>query len=226
MAPVVVVILVVAVYVYLGSRPVASVRSAPPARPAVASSPTPALGPWKHISTRAVDPVPLSVRELYPLRFATGGGGTRTVAEAGTKCTRAVIGSTLRSAVRKAGCTQVLRASYLSANRKLMATIGVLNLVDVSAAERAGKAAGATEFIRQLPAAHGPTHNLTKGTGLEVAEVKGHYLILVWAEFANRHAPSGNKQKKELENFSADLFAGTANVSLSSRMVTGQPQVP
>jgi hypothetical protein len=108
----------------------------------------------------------------------------------------------------------------------MMATIGVLNLVNVTAAEKAGKASGATGFIRQLPGPHGPTHNLTKGTGLEEAEVKGHYLILIWTEFANLHAPSGKKQRKELMSFSVDLFRGTANVSLTSRMVTGKPQVP
>ena len=139
------------------------------------------------------------------------------------RCTQAVIGSALRAAVRKAGCTQVLRASYLSTNGKLMATIGVLNLVDAAAAEKVGAASGATQFIRQLPAAHGPTHKLSSGTGLEEAEVKGHYLILIWAEFANQHTPSSKKQRTELANFSADLFTGTANLSLTSRMVTGKP---
>ena len=119
----------------------------------------------------------------------------------------------------------MLRASYLSTDRKMMATIGVLNLVDVTAAEKVGKASGPTEFIRQLPASHGPTHNLTSGTGLEEAEVKGHYLILIWAEFANGNAPSGKRQRAQLANFSADLFAGTANVSLTSRMVTGKPSL-
>ena len=229
MAPVVVVILIVAVYVYLSSRPVTPTvhAAAPSHRPVVSSSAAPTLGPWKHIEAQAVDPLPLSIGELFPARYSAGANsGIRTVDKVDTKCTKAVIGSTLQSAVGKAGCTQVLRASYLSANRKLMATIGVLNLVDVAAAEKVGKASGATEFIRQLPAAHGPTHRLTSGTGLEEAEVKGHYLILIWAEFANGHAPSGKRQRTQLANFSADLFAGTANVSLTSRMVTGKPQVP
>lgn len=228
MAPVVVVILIVAAYVYISSRPVTPVVRAAPSHPAAApGSPAPSLGPWKHIEARAVDPLPLSLTELYPARFAAGGSaGVRTVDKAVTRCTQAVIGSALKAAVRKAGCTQVLRASYLSTNRKMMATIGVLNLVDVAAAEKVGRASGATEFIRQLPARHGPTHNLTSGTGLEEAAVKGHYLILIWAEFANRHAPSGKKQRTQLANFSSDLVTGTANVSLSRRMVTGKPQTP
>ena len=229
MAPVVVVILVVAVIVYLGSRPpTAASHAAPPAtHPAgVSPSPTPTLGPWKNITSQTTDPQPLTIGELFPAHYTVGAGGTRTVEKVLTKCTRAVIGSALQTAVRKAGCTQVMRASYLSASRKMMATIGVFNLVDVTAAVKAGQASGASDFVRQLPGRKGPTHNLRKGTGLEEAEVKGHYLILIWAEFANLHAPSGGKQRKELAKFSADLFSGTANVSLTSRMVTGQPQTP
>jgi hypothetical protein len=226
MAPVVVVILVVAVIVYLGSRPVSTAGSAAEAS-SPAAPPTPTLGPWQHITSQAIDSQPLSTHELYPARFIEGGStGTRTVERTNTRCTNAVIGSALQAAVRKGGCTQVVRASYLSSNRKVMATIGVLNLSDVAAAEKAGKASGAAQFIRQLPGPHGPTRNLTKGTGIEVAEIKGHYLILIWTEFANLGAPKGKKQRRELTNFSANLFAGTANVSLTSRMVTGSPGSP
>ncbi|HEV3292484.1 MAG TPA: hypothetical protein VG123_26220 [Streptosporangiaceae bacterium] len=228
MAPVVVVILIAGVIVYLGSRPVptASHGAAPSAHPS-AAAPSPTLGPWQDITSQSVDAQPVSVAELFPATFSiNGSSGSRTVDSTETKCTKEVVGSTLRSAVRKAGCTQVLRASYLSTDHKMMATIGVLNLVDVSAAEQAGRASGASAFIHQLPAAHGPTRNLAKGTGLEEAEVKGHYLILIWAEFANLHTPSGGKQRKELAKFSADLFAGTANISLTSRMVTGKPLNP
>ena len=227
MAPVLVVVLVVAAIVYVGSRqaPTAGQAAAVASRPAVTPSPT--LGPWRDITSQAVDAQPLSIGELYPAQFSSGGdAGLRTVDKANTKCTNVVIGSALRTAVSKGGCTQVIRASYLSTDKKIMATIGVLNLVNVAAAEKAGKAAGAAEFIRQLPAAKGPTRKLTQGTGLEEAEVKGHYLILIWTEFANLKAPSGKKQRKELTTFSADLFAGTANVSLTSRMVTGKPLAP
>ena len=228
MAPVVIVILVVAVIVYLGSRPVSTAGNAAEAsNPATPPSAAPTLGPWQHITSQAVDSQPLSAHELYPARFTDAGStGTRTVERTNTKCTNAVIGSALQAAVRKGDCTQVVRASYLSSNRKVMATIGVLNLSDVAAAEKAGKASGAAKFIRQLPGPHGPTRNLTRGTGIEVAEIKGHYLILVWTEFANLGAPKGKKQRRELTKFSADLFAGTANVSLTSRMVTGQPAKP
>ena len=228
MAPVVVVIGVVGVIVYRGSQPVptAGHSSSPSAHPGAAAS-SPTLGPWRDITSQSVDAQPVSVAELFPATFSiNGSSGARTVDSTSAKCTKEVVGSALRTAVRKASCTQVVRASYLSTDHKMMATIGVLNLADVTAAEQAGRESGSSGFIRQLPAAHGPTRNLAKGTGLESAEVKGHYLILIWAEFANLHAPSGSKQRKELAKFSADLFSGTANISLTSRMVTGKPLYP
>jgi hypothetical protein len=229
LVPVLVVLAVVAGYVYLsGKHSPAPTHSAAPSDPSAAPTPSssasPTLGTWKHIESRSQDPVPLTVGQLFPARFAREGtSGTLVVSKSGAQCSREVFGSKLAAAIRKAKCTQVLRASYLSTDRKIMATVGVLNLVDVTAAEKAGKAAGATEFIKQLPSRHGPTRNLAKGTGIEVAEVKGHYLILIWTEFANLHSPSGKSQRKKLESFSQGLVAGTANVSLSNRMVTGHP---
>ena len=92
--------------------------------------------------------------------------------------------------------------------------------------QQVGKVTGSSQFIAQLTAPSGPTHSLTKGTGLEEAEVKGHYLILTWVEFTTHRAPETSAEKKQLKAFSADLISQTANVSLTSRMVTGQPQVP
>ena len=228
LAPVLVVVLVVGGYVYLSGRHAPAPHAAPPSHPAAApNSPAPTLGPWKHIESRSQDPVPLTISELFPAKFtADSQSGTLTVSKEGTKCTHEVIGSKLAAAVRKADCTQVLRASYLSTNHKIMATVGVLNLKDATAAGKAGKAAGAVEFIKQLASKHGPTRNIAKGTGIVAAYVKGHYLILTWTEFANLHAPSGKTKRKQLEGFSTGLVAGTANVSLTNRMVTGHASQP
>jgi hypothetical protein len=201
--------------------------AAPPRKAVVSSSPTPSLGPWKHITTRSEDPSPLTLAELFPAQFSSSGTtGTRTVDLAGTNCSAALLGAGLQSAVSKAGCTQVMRASYITTDQQIMGTIGVLNLVDATSAQRAGQATGAAEFIDQLPAASGPTHNLTKGTGLEEAVYKGHYLILIWAEFTNLKSPTTATQRAQLKTFSDDLVSGTANISLTSRMVVGKPQIP
>lgn len=188
---------------------------------------SPAPGTWQHIATRSGDPAPLALSQLFPPRFAVGDASyVRTAELGGTRCPRAVFGGKLQAAVRKYGCSQVMRASYLSAGDKVMGTIGVLNLATFADASKTGKVTGSSEFIAQLTAPAGPTHSLTKGTGLEEAEVKGHYLILTWVEFTNHRAPRTRSQRAQLRAFSADLVSQTANVSLTSRMVTGKPQFP
>ena len=226
LAPVLIVILLVAGYVYIHHRhaaagPHAGTSSHPSAKQ---TSPAAALGQWKHIESRSLDPVPLSVTELFPAKFSSNSeSGTLTVSKSGSNCSHEVFGTKLAAAIRKADCTQVLRASYLATDRKIMATVGVLNLENVSQAEKAGQAAGAMEFIKQLPSAHGLTRNIARGTGIVEADVKGHYLILTWTEFTDLHAPSSKSQRQKLVAFSAGLVAGTANVSLTNRMVTGHP---
>jgi hypothetical protein len=229
--PVVMMVVVIAgitvAYLHFAQGPATPAAAGPTARPATASgSASPSLGPWQHITTRADDPKALSLTELFPSRYTAGGTVLRTIQRSGRNCPGTVLGNLLRAALRKAGCTQVMRASYLSAGQKIMATVGVLNLASVTDAEQAGKATGATAFIKQLSAAHGPTRNLMKGTGLEEAQIKGHYLILTWAEFTNLKAPGSAARRTELDTFSRQLVTSTAGISLTSRMVFGRPQIP
>jgi len=222
---VVVIVLITVAYLHFAKGQATLPVVASPDRQATASS-SPSLGPWKHITTRAEDPAALSLTELFPARYPASGTVVQTIQRSGHNCPGTVLGNRLRAALRKAGCTQVMRASYLSAGQKIMATIGVLNLANVTDAERAGQATGATAFIKQLPGAHGPTKNLMKGTGLEEAQIKGHYLILTWAEFTNLRAPGSAARRAELDTFSRQLVASTAGISLTSRMVFGKPETP
>jgi len=198
-----------------------------PAGSASRPAATPSLGRWGHIATRAIDPVPLTLGELFPARFTvTGVSYRQTVKREGRKCSAAVIGAALQRAVKHAGCSQVLRASYLSPGTKLMGTIGVLNLRTFTSAQRAGEAAGRAQFIAQLPAATGPTRKLTSGTGIEEADIKGHYLILVWGEFTSLRAPKTKAERMALEKFLSELINKTVNLSLTRRMVNGTAATP
>src|SRR5712691_4479021 len=131
-----------------------------------------------------------------------------------------------QAAAQQAGCTQVVRASYLSVQAKVMGTIGVLNLKSFAAASQAGKATGPASYIAQLTTKHGLTHQLGGGTGIEEALVKGHYLILVWAQFTSLRAPKTPAETASLKAFMTLLIQQTANVSLSYRMVDGTPPPP
>jgi hypothetical protein len=192
--------------------------------PTSTPTPSPTLGPFGHIASRTADPLPLTITQLFPHTFAVGSASyVRAISQVSKSCTAAVIGTALQSAVQAAKCNQVVRASYLSTAEKDMGTIGVLNLSSAAAAEHAGRSAGAADFIAQLKGHKGATHELGKGTGIEEAAAKGHYLILIWVQFTSRAKPKTAAERAKLEAFMNDLFQQTANISLSSRMVDGTP---
>jgi hypothetical protein len=191
-------------------------------QPTASVSPTPS--PTDRILTRTADPLPLSVPQLFPAKFRVGGRTfLRTASRAQKTCKPAIVGARLQAAVRAARCTQVVRASYVSLAIKVMGTIGVLNLGTSQRAAKAGHAVGATNFIAQLKGRRGVTRGLGRGTGIVEADVKGHYLILMWAQFTTHRRPRKATQKTQLENFMKNLFERTANVSLTKRMVNGAP---
>ena len=180
-----------------------------------------ALGRWQHIGTRAEDRDPLTIDGLYPVRFEFAGASfTRTAANSTKDCSLAVYGSALQAALKSGHCSQVVRASYLSGT--MMGTIGVVNLISAAAAEKAGKDTGSQQIIAPLAAAKGVTSKLGNGTGVVQAEVKGHYLILIWAEFTDLKSPSTSAAKQQLETFATNLVTGSANINLSTRMLTGK----
>ncbi len=190
-------------------------------------SPSAHLGKWQHIANRVGDPVPLTLAELFPSRVTAGPRNyLRTAERSSQSCSQAVFGSKLKAAVAK-GCSQALRASYLSVNGKRMGTIGVLNLATSAAAARVGKVVRAPrQFVQPLQAAHGPTRNLGHGTGVVWAVAKGHYLILMWAQYASLHSPTTSHDRKVLMQFINDLYQKSVNQSLTRRMVTGSPLTP
>jgi len=183
-----------------------------------------ALGKWQHIASRSKDSQPLTIAGLYPPQFSLNGKSyVRTAASATKTCSLAVFGADLQAALQSGHCSQVVRASYLSGDGTMMGTVGVVNLVSSNAAQKAGQATGPQEIIAPLAGKKGPTKKLGTGTGVVQAEIKGHYLILMWAEYTNLKSPSGQAQRQALEQFAANLVTGSANINLSTRMLTGKP---
>jgi hypothetical protein len=184
------------------------------------------FGQYCHIELRTDDPAPLTLAELFPPAFANEtdhSSFTRAGTKLDTTCSNAVIGQDLISALQDGKCTQVLRASYFSGDGKMMGTIGVANLATTNEAHHAGKLVGTSDFVDPLTTKTGVTSKLGKGTGIVEAEYKGHYLIMIWAEFTSTNAPASTAQDQQLQQFGADLIAGTANISLSQRMLNGHP---
>jgi hypothetical protein len=205
----------------------APVTSAPklPTPTASVTSGAAKIGKWGYITSRATDTAPLTVAELYPAQFLINGSSfVRTTDRADTNCDQGLFGTELQNAAKVYGCTQVVRASYISGDQSMMGTIGVVNLSSANDAAKAGNASGSTDFVTPLNGTTAPTKNLSQGTGVVQAEYKGHYLILIWAEFANLKAPSTQTQRSQLEQFASDLISGSANIALSNRMVNGKPE--
>ncbi len=190
-------------------------------------SPTPPAGPWQYIGSRTSDSQPLTMHELYPLSFSSAGVVyTRAKSAKGTNCQGALIGSALQAAVKAASCTQAVRATYVSQSGGVMATIGVFNLKSSAAASKAALKASHSEFVSQLRPKTGPASKIGQGTGLEEALVKGHYLILCFAQFTSLRAPKTQADRARLESFLTSLVKQTENVGLSYRMVDGKPMAP
>jgi hypothetical protein len=226
-------ILAAAGYVFLlkpKPSPVTPTSAAPLPSPGSSSAATAAcvkeFGQYCHIELRTDDPAPLTLAELFPPAFVNEsdhGSFTRAGTKLDKTCSNAVIGQDLVSALQDGNCTQVLRASYFSGDGKMMGTIGVANLSTTNEAHHAGKLVGTSDFVDPLTTTTGVTSKLGKGTGIVEAEYKGHYLIMIWAEFTSTNAPANNTQDQQLQQFGADLIAGTANISLSQRMLNGHP---
>ena len=184
----------------------------------------PALGKWQHIGNKNQDPAPLTLAQLYPPQFVLNGSSyQRTAATVTKNCSLAVFGSDLQAALQDGNCTAILRASYLLGNGTMMGTVGVANLDTSSAAQKAGQATGPQNIIAPLSSQKGPTAKLGSGTGVVQAEIKGHYLILMWVEFTSGKSPSTAAQRQQLETFAANLVTGSANIDLSTRMLSGKP---
>ncbi len=189
-------------------------------------------GTYCHIEFRTDDPTPLTLAELFRpvVNYETNGHITSSFTLEADKldktCSSAVIGQDLINALAAGKCTQVLRASYVSGDGKIMGTIGVINLATTNKAHAAGKVVGENDFIAPLASKKGVASKLGQGTGVVEAEYKGHYLILTWSEFVNGTTPSTTAQDTQLEQFSGELVAETANIPLSTRMVTGTAPTP
>jgi hypothetical protein len=228
----VVLVLVAGTALYFGARLIGRhnhpAANRPPASPSISATPSPTpsatLGPYGHIASRQDDPKPLTLPQLFPASFTAGGASfVRTASRLSGDCVDAASGAGIQGAVSSGGCNQAARATYLSAKDAMMGTIGVFNLRTAKAASKAAHAAGAANFVAQLPGRRGLTHKLGQGTGIEEGLAKGHYLILIWAELTSLHRPRTTAQKAGLERFMTELLQHSANLSLTDRMVNGVP---
>lgn len=139
--------------------------------------------PGRDISSRTVDPKPLSVEEVFPNPDVTVAGAPGPyrvrVTHSDTDCHLAASGqvSTLLDAL---GCTQVIRATMTAPTDGFVLTAGLFNLADEPAATKAHD-----QLKLMLDAGEGRISGLSGGEGTEIMEVapaqfgwhtRGHFL--------------------------------------------------
>ncbi|MDP9845043.1 hypothetical protein [Streptosporangium lutulentum] len=128
------------------------------------------------IATRALDPEPLTVAEIFPSGSVTAGEVTLTVkgTETLTDCAQAVWGSAEEAV---AGCTQVLRAHYATPDGRISGQFLIFNLADSVAADKlvtAFKSGGFVRLAPGTPAGFDGAHSWAQARAL------GHYVTLSW----------------------------------------------
>jgi hypothetical protein len=166
-------------------KPQATTQAAPPP-PTVNPTPSPTeTGKGDRLQSRATDPKPLTLNEIFKARTFKSGGRSylMTARRSDRKCVTGAHGTKFRKVLTKGGCTQVLRATF--SNGKFLGTIGVFNLKTQTASDAAQTASQPKDsFVVPLPGA-GTTKKIGQGLSLTTAEVDGHYLIMSWVQYPN-----------------------------------------
>ncbi|MDP9861936.1 MULTISPECIES: hypothetical protein [Streptosporangium] len=148
----------------------------------------PTTAHYAPIATRAADPDPLTVAEMFPAGPVSAGGTTLTVkgTEALTDCVPAVWGSA-EAAV--AGCSQALRAHYATPDGRISGQFAVFNLADSTAADRLVAALKDGGFVRPAP---GTPAGFDGSRSWAQARALGHYVTVSWV------APVGGTGRVDL----------------------------
>ncbi|WP_283138677.1 hypothetical protein [Rhizohabitans arisaemae] len=206
-------------------------EQAPAAATAPTTSPTPTKSPlaagagvtgeYGFAQSRLTDPLPLALDEVFRNKKITKGGRTylMTVRRLDKSCAGVMQGTRLLKAIKGAGCTQVLRASFQDSTGKIIGTLGVANLKDLKATLRVQKTQGGTDYLKPLP---GKKATSVLGSGEAYAGIwkHGHYAVFVWFGYQDGHRPTAAERKK-LNQAAADIAEGTVFPALDSRSLTG-----
>ena len=146
------------------------------------SADRPATEQDRRIADQRVDPVPLTVTEVFGAGTIPGGNGSYKVlkTQASSDC-KVAAGGAVAEILTTAGCTQVVRATLTSADGALVITAGIFNLeTDKKAAKAAAaiKSAVDTEKGRFGGlVAGGPTNIIARAAANLAWDVRGHYVV-------------------------------------------------
>jgi len=196
----------------------------PKAKPTPTPTPSPTeTGRGERLRSRATDPRPLTLNEVFKARAFKAGGRryVMTARRAERKCAPPTHGTNFRKALSRGGCTQVLRATY--SNGKLVGTIGVINLRTQTAANSVQVTSRQKDaFILALPGA-GSTRKIGQGLSLTTAEVDGHYLIMSWVQYPNGKKIAKGDYSAVTAFVKATTYGSNLRTALNYRSMEGKP---
>ncbi|WP_436756847.1 hypothetical protein [Streptosporangium sp. V21-05] len=136
----------------------------------------PGTAHYAPIATRALDPQPLTVAEMFPGPSVSAGTtrlalrNTETLAD----CVEAAWGSAEEAL---GGCTQVLRARYETEDGAVSGQFLIFNLADSAAADRLVAALKAGGFVRPAP---GTPDGFDGSRSWAQVRGLGHYVTVSW----------------------------------------------
>lgn len=196
--------------------------------PAAKPSPPASQGPltkYGYAASRATDKSLLSLKELFGKKKIVKDKRSyvRTVTRKEKKCADGVTGAKITKALKAAGCTQLLRASFADAKGTIIGTVGVANLRTSAAAKKVASAGGGGErkdYLKPLPGKDEATKHLGTGDAYAGGWTYGHYALLLWFQFKDGHKPTKTELKR-LYQAAVDVTDTTVYPALDTRALTG-----
>jgi hypothetical protein len=190
------------------------------------ASPTPSIDPTAplgaKLKSRTTDPDPLTPDEVF--KNHDFGKYSMTASGSDSDCSKDVHGKSFLDAIKKGDCTQLLRATYVTSDGKIMGTVGIANLSSAAAASKAAKASSGTDaYLMPLPGDSGPSKKMNnKAIAQGSAEAKGHYLILTWVQRSDGKAFASN-QTGAIKDFVTQVPLGSnLDNALQYRGISGK----
>ncbi|WP_214326914.1 hypothetical protein [Nonomuraea sediminis] len=194
------------------------------ARRTSAPLPSGPQGKYGYAGSRETDSEPLTIKEVFPTKKidVSGRSYVVTITTKDKKCGDAVLGDKLQKALKKAKCTQLLRASFRDKDGKVIGTVGVANLNSGRDSTKVAAAGSKSDYVKPLPGKDSVTKLLGQGSGGAQARTHGHYVVMYWIQKKDGTKPD-KKGFKALYQAVDDITQATVFKALDERSLTGQP---
>jgi hypothetical protein len=172
-----------------------------PTQPTPTPTPTPSRTKSKHrpkhvpidIRDEKTDPKPLTITEVFPSSTLTLAGHkfTRAKTVINDHCSLAANGPFATELTRE-HCRRVVRATFVSADKKLAVTTGIAVMPTDAAARNAMKVQDPAhyEWFRGMKATGAP--KIDHAGGFAASTLRGRYISYAYATYADGHKPAAD----------------------------------